>query len=258
MRLFSASSPGCLTACVGACLLAFSPINAQAKIHTEDYMEANLIDLTKFAAHYKAIDITNAEVFREYLKITECAVYKNISTSPFKLQEAQQAIVRELTQKQHQDKELYFRIPVTFRISGYNFDTQSFPVIRENQFNRVNILELTKNQPPMCGDGDTVDAEKVSASYFAKLNAPISVFRIPIQRDIAESISNRLVSSTSDPNIRTLYGYILLQVEAIQPEVQTNDIFTRTLVRGNVMAIDLFIDQGRRIMFKRLDYEENY
>lgn len=255
MRFYFSSSlfRASLVLCI-ACLVA---LPAHAKRSVSDYAEANLSDLTKFAAHYKTIDLADMSVFKEFLKVTDCEIYKNVSNSPFKLQEIQQPYLKHLATQQQQDMELYFRIPVTFRISGYNFDTQSFPVLPDSQFIKVNILELTQVQQQGCvmGEGPST---KVSSNYFSKLNMPISIYRIPVQRDIAESLTRRLAMYRSNENIRLIYGYILLQIEPIQPEIQKADIFKRTLVRGNVQAVDLYLDPDHKIPFKRLDYEENY
>lgn len=228
---------------------------AQAKIKDTDYQEASLLNLTEFSVHYKTIDLKNPELFKEYLKLSECAVSAEISNSPFKLQEAQQRFITALTAKQMQDRELYVRVPIKFRISGYNFDTQSFPIYKQDHLVKVNMLELSPSAARICNNETSDVLRNLPTFYYAKLNFPVSMYRIPIQQDIAENIAGKLdVYETYN----VIYGYVLLQIEGIQPE-KTGEGYRSTItVRGSVNAIDLYIDSNRKILFKRLDYEENY
>jgi Domain of unknown function (DUF4852) len=239
-------------------MMIFVPSLVSAKDMADKYIDVNLPDLTKFSAHYNTFDIKDNASFIDYLKITECNIYTSISKSQFKLQAIQQDFLNYLAKNQKNDKELFFRIPVTFQVSGYNFDTQSLTVIPNSQFRKVNMLELTRDQTPVCQDEDNGSIKTIPAYYNAKLNFPVSLYRIPLQKNIAESLFLRLEPTYSNPNIRIVYGYLLVQIEAIQPETKKVMSYTHATVRGQLNALDLFIDRNRKVLLKRLDYAEGF
>lgn len=231
------------------CLAPITPAVAK------EYKDIDLIDITKFSLHYKSVDLNNIDTFKDYLHLSDCEVYEAVKNNPFKLQEVQQAVLKDLAQHDLGDTSLYLRLPVIFYIKGYNFETQSFPVIQSNQFSRVNMLQLITPVGPMCENENIGSLKSIPINYIVKLNVPISLYRIPIQRNIAESLSSRLYSATPDGTTRVLYGYVLLKIEPIQPETQKSSIGPdRIMLRGDAEAIDLYIDQDRKILFKRLDY----
>jgi hypothetical protein len=243
--------------CLLLCLF-FTPLCAQAKNPDDKYTSSNLADLTKLALHYNAFDLKDPDVFAEYLKITDCPIYSRVSNSPFKQQEIQQTVLRTLASQPKKDKELFFRLPITLMVSGYNFDTQSMPIIPESQFKRVNLLELTNVKSPLCNKEDTSLLRKIPAHYLAKLNFPISLYRIPLQRNIAETLTNKLDRYDGGDNTNLIYGYVLITIEAIQPEFQYDTLYPQAIVRAQVNAIDLYIDKDRTIKFKRLDFAESF
>jgi hypothetical protein len=248
-----------LVSTILVCLLCgiFYAPHAQAK--TKDvYTSPNLLDLTKLSIHFNLFDMHDKDTFREYLQIADCKLYSSVQNSPFKQQELQQTVLKAIADQQSIDKPLFFQIPISLLVSDYNFDTQSLPIETNSQFKKVNILELIPARTALCPKTNTGSLEKITPYYVAKLDAPISLRRIPIQKNIAESVFSKLDVSAHDENSRVLYGYLLVKIDTVKPQLDTEATPQKITVHGQVNAIDLYIDQKRKYLFKRLDYSENF
>lgn len=225
---------------------------------TEKYVDVDLKTLTEFAEHHKAINLNSPDAFAEYLKITDCATYLSMQNSQFRQHEQKQILEAKKQAQNEPDKDLFFRIPITFYTSGYNFDTQALDVVPRWQLNRVNVLELVPIKSSVCDGTTSVSVLNIPAIYVAKLNFPVSLRRIPLQKNIAESISTKMLSHPANANWKTLYGYMFVQIDAIQPEINRAQRFIRATVRGQVNAIDLYLDEDRTIQVKRLNYGDAF
>lgn len=233
-----------------------SPV--QAKDFTDKYKDPNFKDMVEFLAQHKLLNLEDPATFSEYLRTAECEIYRNVSNSQFKQQELKQILQAKLQRSDVSTKELFIRVPLILYIEQYDFDTQSFAILADSQFKRVNILELFTGSANTCALASSSAIEKIPLRYTVKLNFPISLFRIPMRKDIAQTIFEKLDLKAEGYAARVIYGYIYVQVEAIQPEIVTDARFARAISRGQVNAIDLFADQNRRNLIKRLDYASVY
>ena len=224
----------------------------------EKYTNVSFSDLTKFSAHYKSIDLNDSKAFLSYLQATECDIYNDVKDSLFKQQEVRQAILQSYEATKGQDRELYFRVPAIFYVSSYNFDTQSFTLMLQSQLKRVNNMDLLASNFQVCNNQYAGRLEKIPTSYTLKLNFPVSLYRIPLQRNVAETLFSKLDTYYFDAKIRVIYGYIYVQIEVIQPEIIENLSRISATIRGQVNGIDLFIDKDRKNLLKRLDYADSF
>lgn len=238
-------------------VLFMLPTESSAR-DASSYIDLNLVDLTQFSVHYNAFDLSDDSTFVDYLKITDCDIYKANTSNPFKLQEIKQILLKKIAGEKQKDKPLYFRLPVTLVVSGYNFDTQSFSLVQDSKWKKVNAFELLDSRDGGCDSVPRSPITKVAGTYAVQLNFPISLNRIPVEKNLAESITNRLDLAGRNDSSHKLYGYVLLSIDAVQPEVTRRASYTRAVVRGQVDAIDLYVDANRKILFKRLDYAENF
>ena len=239
-------------------LFCLFTVQAHAKVNINDYTPPSLAELTEFSANFNIFKLNDQAAFKEYLNIADCPLAASLKDSPFKLREEQSKVIAAFKEKNTDLKMLYYRLPVTLKVSGYNFDTQSLPVIVESQFKKVNSLELTPARTMLCNQEDTYNFTKIPGYYVMKLNFPISLYRVPMQRDVAESFFNKLDFAREDGLIRLIYGYMYVQVETIQPQVQTDDLVPKIMMRGQVNMINLYLDRKRTLLFKTLDYSENF
>lgn len=242
----------------GLGILSFGLPALAAKDFTEKYTDVNLQALTEFSAQQKTIKLDDAGTFDEYLMATNCQTYMTVKNNQFEKEKLRQQLNENLQKEKSDNHELYFRIPMTFLTSGYNFNTQSFSIIDSNQLHRVNILELAIGELPSCDSTNAYSFVKIPALYKAKLNFPVSLRRIPLEKNMAEALSARLDHSDANESWQIIYGTIFLQIEAIQPQIDKDSGSGLATLRGQVNAIDLYLDQDRKILIKRLNYAENY
>lgn len=231
-----------------------------AEISADRYHPVSLRDLIRFSADQNAIDLTDLQTFNEYLKVTDCAVYQQVKDSQFKQQELQNAVIAQIKKedKANTGSDLYIRIPLTLLTSGYNFDTQSFDIIQQNRLQRVNSLQIYDDTSMICGSAVN-SYQKLPIYHWAQLNFPVSLHRIPLQRSLAETLSQRLNRNASNEAQRIIYANILVQIERIQPTIKRGaGGSVSAVVRGQITAIDLFVDHERKVRFKRLNYLEAF
>lgn len=249
-----------------ALLVAFSaPVFAQtppqadtAKEAPKKYEDISLRDLTAFTALTKGVDMNDLSTFLEYLQITNCEVYLPIKTNQFRQQEMQRSVLAQLGQHQQELHEMRLRIPVTFLTSGYNFDTQSLDIIDKDRLKRVNSLQLFSPEGPVCDNRGNRYA-RLPVHYWVKLNMPVSLYRIPIQRSLAEAITAKLDRRHSNESQQIIYGNILVQIDPIAPTLKAAGSERVTgMLQGQIEAIDLFLDHERKIPFKRLNYDVGF
>jgi len=229
---------------------------ASAKSPTDNYTAVTLKDLTEFSSHFPTIDLNDDIAYSEYLKVTSCDIYRSLKDNQFKLQEAKQALIKERQSAGKYDRDLYFYIPVTFLTSGYNFDTQALTIVQENQLDRVNNFQLFNDMSPVCGERLTL--QKTPYNYRVKLNFPISLRRIPLQKTAAEAVINKLDPSASNTSAKIIYGNIYLQIDPVAPDLLRPPEKSFVSVHGQVNYINLYVDQDRKILFKQMNYSDAF
>lgn len=240
-----------------ACLFLTPLVASGASFNSEKYVDASVKDLTQFTAYYNSIDLNDPDVFREYLKVNECKAYNEIKNNQFELQKIKEAFQQRIAGKKREDTELFFRIPMVLQVTGYNFDTQSLSILAASQLNKINMLELIPNKIEICEKETNLTLVSIPAFYNVKLNLPISLLRVPLQRDVAEGISSRLERDFSHPEYMLVFSYIFVSIEAIQPETKKVLKYTAATLRGQVDAIDIYSDRDRKVLLKRLDYKDS-
>lgn len=245
-----------ISLCFAVLIIIASPV--QAKDFTDKYVDPNFKEMVEFLAQYNMLNFEDPKTFSEYLKAAECEIYRSVSNSQFKQQELKQVLQTKIQQNRAASKELYVRVPLLLYIEQYDFDTQSLAILPESQFKRVNVLELITASPNTCATSNDDGIQNIPLSYAVKLNFPISLYRIPLHKDIAQSVFDRLDLKAEGYATRVVYGYIYVQIEAIQPEIVGEARFAKAITRGQVNAIDLFADRSRRNLIKRLDYAAAY
>lgn len=226
----------------------------------DQYTPVHLPDLARFLVDMDAVDLKDPDTFTEYLQITACDAFKQVKDSQFRQQELHyNTLVRLQEQKKHISKsDMFISIPTTLLTPGYNFDTQSLEIIPDNQLKLVNSLQIYENRAPVC-DKSVFGYAHVPIFYWVQLNFPVSLYRIPLQRNLAETLTNRLDKSRSNDKLRIIYGNVLVHIERIEPQI-TRTMYGQSygFLFGQVAAIDLYVDHERRVLFKRLNYQDSY
>lgn len=230
---------------------------AQAKDIRDKYQEVTLTNVLNFLITNKLIELKKTEDYIGYLKIAECALYNSVKDSQFKQQEIQEALKKKFDQPVRGDGILYFKIPTVLGLGNYNFDTQSIDILPANQMNKVNMLALIETDTPTC-DGSSAKSTSLPVFYSLQLAMPISLYRIPLKKAIAESILPQLDRLQTGSKIPVLYGMLYVQIEPVPPRFETYFTATRGMLHGQLNMIEVFTDQERKTMLKRLNYEENY
>ena len=236
---------------------AFAAAPAQAKDFRDKYEDITLPLLTDFLARSKLLPLNTREQLLDYLAVTECDIYKNVMGSQFKQQEIQNAVKQKIAMPVPGDGVLYIRVPTMFYVTEYNFDTQSMTLAPESTMRKVNTLDLISKPVPVCG-GLTSAKLKVPGIYNIRLNIPISFYRVPLQKTIAESVYNKMDRLAYGKRFGILYGTMYMQVEPVTPTYDVLYSVTRTMVRGQLNVIDLYLDPDRKVLLRELDFDENY
>lgn len=230
---------------------------SSAKDRSSKYIDPNFSILTSFVGQTDLLDLKDQKVFHDYLRATECDIYKSAKNSQFMLQEIQQDVLKGFAT--NREKMLYVRVPITFDVSNYNFDTQSFSILPHNQLKKTNLFQILPDRFEVCDPHNNVRFTGIPMIYYSKMMAPVSLYRIPLQRDVAEALFPRLDKrSIRDENTRVIYGYLHLQLEPLMPDVQKTDLYYTALIHGQLNAIDLYVDYDRKILLKRLVYDEGF
>ncbi len=229
-------------------------------VSADKYKPVNLAELARFSADQGAVDLKDLATFVEYIKLTDCKTFDLIKDSQFKQQELQASTIARIQQEDRANKgaDIFISIPTTFLTSGYNFDTQSMDILPQNRLQRVNSLQIYDDTGMVC-NGGVNSYLKMPIFHWAQLNFPVSLYRVPLQKSLAENLTQRLDRNRSNEAQRIIYANILVQIERIQPELKKiGGGATAAFVRGQVNAIDLYVDYERKVRFKRLNYIEAF
>lgn len=238
-------------------LVALTGATAWAKDTRPQYEPININALTEFLVRSKLIKLDTKQKAMNYLAINECEIYKTVKNSQFKQQEIQTALQKKIEQPIPGDGFLYVKVPTLFYVSDYNFDTQSMALAPESQIRRANVLDLLNETSPICEDVP-LNAFALPTLYNIRLNIPISLFRIPLKKEIAETIYNKMDRTTSGKIWNVVYGTFYIQIEPIAPAFDITYNTARATVRGEVNMIDIFLDQDRKVLLRQFNFAENF
>jgi len=229
---------------------------AHAKDFRAKYEDVTLPLITDYMVRSKGLKLDTQNKMMDYLKLTECDIYKAVKNSQFKQQAIQSAIQRKIDQPIPGDGNLYVKIPTVFYITNYDFDTQSFNLAPKSRMKRANILDLISKNISIC---DESQSEKMSLPgiYNIRLNYPISFYRIPLQKNLAETVFNKL-DFLGGSEFKVIYGLLYIQIEPVPPLLDTASSTATALAHGQLDVIDLFLDHDRKILLRQLDFGENF
>ena len=229
-----------------------------AKDFTDKYTAVSIRDLTEFSSHYPVIDLKDDKALLEYLKITNCPTYDTVKDDQFKLQAMKEAILKQRAATPEANRALFFYIPAIILTTGYNFDVQALDIYRTSQWNRVSSFDLyTDTATAICNE-NAMQITNIPITYTIRLNAPISMHRIPLQRSVAESLVSKLDKNAKNVQTKIIYANVYLQVDPVTPELWKPPEKNLVFVRGQVNAINLYVDKDRKILFKQLNYSDSF
>ncbi len=246
-----------LFACALLLITCGTPV-AFAQPSLDKYKDTGLSSMTNYLIDSGLIPMDKADPVMDYLKISECDIYKLVKDNPFKQQEIQQAIQKKISTHHAIDiQPLFIRIPSVIQVTGYNFDTQSLNIAPQSQIGRVNIIQLMDGNDTLCDNLPRSSINALALTYSAKLNVPVSLYRIPLKRSIAESVLPRLDKLAQKKEISLIYSVLYVQIEPIKPDMVGFGIRRSGVLHGQLNAIDLYADSRYKVLLKRLNYNDN-
>lgn len=230
---------------------------ADAKDFRDKYEPVTLPLMIEYLVRSQLLPLDSKDKMLEYLAVTECDIYKEVKDSQFKQQEIQNAIKKKIAQPIPGDGTLYVKIPTIFYVTEYNFDTQSMTLDADSRMKKANTLDLLSTNVPVCG---TLESSKLSIPtiFNIRLNIPISFFRIPLKKDLAETIYNKMDHESYGKKRNVVYGMMYIQIEPVPPVYDRYYMANRGLVRGQLNVIDLYLDPNYKVLLRQLDFDENY
>jgi hypothetical protein len=232
---------------------------ARADAFSDKYTPSNAGVVVSYMARNGVLKLDTDEDLLEFVRITDCNVFKMISDSPFKQQEVNQALRAQLPAEPVTNPEqLRISIPTIFSLKGYSFETQSITLLPQSQIKKANLFDVGDGTEQACGKRKVNERKAIPLNYAVRLTYPVSFFRIPMKQDIAEALLVKMDKRSASSPIRVVYGTLYLQVEPIAPETQRWGATTRGVARGQLDAIDLYLDYERTTLIKRFNFMDNY
>lgn len=232
---------------------------AHADTFSDKYVLSDAAVITTYMARNGLLNVEQDDHFLEFVRITDCNVFNMIQDSPFKQQEVRAALASQLpTEPVTNPQPLFIKIYTLFSLKGYNFETQSITLMPQSQINKANLFDVNNPETPPCGKRKTNVRNAVHNNYAVRLTYPISFFRIPMKQDMAENLLAQMDKRSSVSQTRVVYGTMYIQVEPIAPESQRWGATSRGIIRGQLDAIDIFLDFERTMLIKRFNFMDNY
>ena len=231
-----------------------------APINTKRYIDPTIKLMTEHLVQFQLQDMDNLEVFKEYLRLTDCDLYKSIHSNQFQQRELKQVLQKAIADSKNRINSLYVRVPFVLQVMRYDFDTQSIDIQPASQFKNINTIEIINVLRNICNEGGVANSTitTMPTSHAVRLHFPISLYRIPLHKDLAQAIFEKLDAAARGYETRNVYGYFYIHIEPIEPEVSSDHLGSKALFRGQVDVIDLFSDQEREKLLKRLDLISAY
>jgi hypothetical protein len=225
----------------------------------DKYVDPTLAMLTDYIFDYGIVKLEKSEDVLEYLQLKDCTMYGMAKDDIF----MQQQMLQQLSTGQGKrtdslNKNLMLRVPGKLPVKKYNFNTQSFDINPKYQIQNVSMVDVLSHVRMGCGHGDTNYLKKFVGYYTARLNFPISMMRIPLQKATAQGIFDTLDTDRDNIGYKMFYTYVYLNIEGALPEIDRSSYEKRIILLGQVQAIDIFTDVYRTKRLKRLDYSSTY
>lgn len=240
-------------------LLLLASGAAYAAPSLEKYKTVSIPFMTSYIVQTGLIPLNDEKSVIDYLKITDCKTAEGIKDDPFKKQEIIQLFTDKIKSLKPSDiNPIYVRIPSTLLINGYNFETQSLNLLPTSQIKKVNSIPVEENFTASCPDTLMGDIKKLPTVYSVRLNYPVSLYRIPLKKNIAENVLPKLDKHKDRAGTSIIYPILYIQLEPIKPEISERGTLRIATMRGQVNIIDLYADPDHKVLLKRLNYGDNY
>ena len=210
----------------------------------EGYARVSLKELIQTMVGIGSFDIKIPEIADEYARFVHCSLYRKSYSNDVEWDKIRNKIISDVVEKKSYYRVLY-EIRGIFRLGRYNFETQFFPFsegsTRElgTAMKNVDSIDLISMNEyvPSCGIKSFPDF--FFPDIVLKLSSPVTVDGIRIPAEKVEGILARMeeVGNTK----RKIYGRV--KVRIIEPLLKKRRASRKTEMKGNVIAVDFFLDQ---------------
>ena len=220
--------------------LFISAASYAAKDMGEGYAAPTFEELSQTAVLMGGLDINDPKVADEYIRLLYCDLYQKNFKDDVAWNKVQSSTISRILEKKE-----YFRVQYEvendYKFDRYNFEGQYFPFTSDTAMVNVGSIVLL--------DPTTYHLYcdlKTSSEYFPPainlvLTQPLTVnkFRLPM-----EQVQPLLARMDEMKNTtRQVFGRIRFRVTDVPGLVIFNDTPIRSELRGEVTAVDFFLDR---------------
>jgi hypothetical protein len=217
------------------------------------YEIPSLQNMTDFLFTNGFVNPDDQQDLVDYVMIKDCKLYMDYYKDDFAWNRIRNRIHTDAKSLQN-DITTHFIISNSIAIERYNFVTKAFDLSPESQLRNVNIMPLYHEQDKLCpGANFSVRLEKLPSRYDLKLDAPLSLYRVPMAEDMGRRILPDMVTdNVGNGKGRIFYMLVYVTTDSVL------DIATigSAMLLGRVEKIEFFLDQARTQKFKTLYYED--
>ena len=238
-----------------ALLFTFTAAATHAADKFDKYIEPTIELLTDYVFDSGLVKIEKDEEVVEYAALKDCAVYETLRDDMFRQQQmAAQIAAGQAERIKAFNKRIYLKLPGILSVTRYNFNTQSFDLEEGSKMSNVNVVTVLNIRRAPCN----IELKKFPANFATKLSYPISLRRVPLQADTAQALYEKLLPSPESYRYKALYTNIYVTIDGIMPSMENSKRGQRSMLMGQVDAIDIYTDIYRTKRLKRLDYSATY
>lgn len=243
----------CLLMTLFVCSLLISSMN---RGQAEQYYDPTMENLVRMLFNFGKLDMSNEDVFEEFMRLNYCNVYQTYRSSEFDWKEIYNEF---LVQKdKFVDKSMYIRyvIPAEFMISGYNPRYSSYTFTEDTYIDDVSVLELYRGLGTKCllSSDRKYRYTALPTKIYLNLELPLSLYRLPVNKVVAEKYMKQMPSFESG-RFRKVYANIYVQIVSSK-DIESDRKNSTVDTYGFVEKILFYTDEMRRRPFKALYYNE--
>jgi hypothetical protein len=206
----------------------------------EGYARPMFRELSQTITLMGGLDTNDTKVADEYIRLVYCGLYKQNFMDDLSWDKIRKEVMSRILEKKEYFRVLY-EVISPFRIERYDFDTGSFPMTRDTAMINVGSIVLVSGEDfqPYCGLKKAVYYYPPNINLL--LTKPLTIDKFPLPEDRVQDLLARM-DEMKNMN-RQFFGRIRFRITDIPGLVINNDNAVRSEMRGEVLAVDFFLDR---------------
>ncbi len=225
--------------------LAVTPSLAELTVG-EGYSRTSFKELYQTMVGMGGIDINNPLMLSEYIKLTECELFKRYYRDDLKWNDISREIYSNIVDRKESYRVMY-EFTERIKLDRYNFDNEQFDLDKKSQMKNIGTIALSTHsdfkQYCYVEDNET----KFTSNIVLLLSTPLHMTKLTVPVDRIEPFLNivKELNNNSEKYIYTRIRFRVLDTPGLYFDDKEPEKFLayRAEIRGSIKAIDFFYDK---------------